>query len=327
MTASEQAIVKVALLDDFQRLGPAMGPWSRLGERVEVTDFSETIAGEDALVTALEPFAVIVAMRERTAFPRSLVERLPNLRLLVTTGMVNAALDLEALHERGVTVSGTEGFSPSTMELTWALLLAVSRHVCEEDRAVREGGWQHTIGPELAGRTLGIVGLGRIGCQMVPVARAFGMHVIAWSQHLTAAAASEGGAEAVAKEELFARSDFVSIHYKLSERSVGIVGAPELGAMKATAFLINTSRGPLVDVAALLTALDEGLIAGAALDVYDEEPLPPDHPLRSAPRTVLTPHIGYVAHGIYERWWPQIVEDVEAFLDGEPIRVLGAPGG
>jgi phosphoglycerate dehydrogenase-like enzyme len=325
MTGSEQAIVKVALLDDFQRLGRTMGPWSRLGERVEVTGFSETIAGEDALAAALQPFAVIVAMRERTAFPRLVVERLPNLRLLVTTGMANAALDLEALRERGVTVSGTEGFSQSTMELTWALLLAVSRHVCEEDRAVRQGGWQHTIGPELAGRTLGIVGLGRIGRQMVPVARAFGMEVIAWSQHLTAAEARDGGAEAVAKEELFARSDFVSIHYKLSERSVGIVGAQELGAMKARAFLVNTSRGPLVDLQALLTALNEGLIAGAALDVYDEEPLPPDHPLRSAPRTVLTPHIGYVARGIYERWWPQIVEDVEAFLDGEPIRVLGAP--
>jgi phosphoglycerate dehydrogenase-like enzyme len=236
--------------------------------------------------------------------------------------MGNAAVDLGALRERGVTVSGTEGFSASTMELTWALLLAVSRHVCEEDRAVRAGGWQHTIGPELSGRTLGLVGLGRIGRQMVPVARAFGMEVIAWSQHLSPADAQAVGARAVEKEELFARSDFVSIHYKLSERSIGIVGAPELAAMKATAYLINTSRGPLVDTGALLAALREGGIAGAGLDVYDEEPLAADHPLRSAPRTVLTPHIGYVASGIYERWWPEIVEDVEAFLDGEPVRVL-----
>jgi phosphoglycerate dehydrogenase-like enzyme len=263
-------------------------------------------------------------MRERTAFPRSLVERLPSLRLLVTTGMGNAAIDLEALRRLGVTVCGTGSSSAATMELTWALLLAVSRHVCEEDRAVRDGAWQHTIGPELAGRTLGLVGLGRIGRAMVPVARAFGMEVIAWSQHLTAADAGAAGAERVEKRGLFAQADFVSIHYKLSERSVGIVGASELGAMKPTAFLINTSRGPLIDVEALLAALHEGRIAGAGLDVYSQEPLPPEHPLRSAPRTVLTPHIGYVATGTYERWWREIVEDVEAFLEGDPIRVLGA---
>ena len=261
-------------------------------------------------------------MRERTAFPRSLLERLPNLRLVVTTGMANAAIDLDALRDLGVTLCGTGGSPASTLELTWALLLAVSRHVCEEDRSVRGGGWQHTIGPELAGRTLGVVGLGRIGSLMVPVARAFGMDVIAWSQHLSPSAASEAGVDRVEKEELFARADFVSIHYKLSRRSIGIVGAAEIGRMKRTAFLVNTSRGPLVDSSALLAALREGRIAGAGLDVYDEEPLPPDHPLRSAPRTVLTPHIGYVATGTYERWWHEIVGDVEAFLDGEPIRVV-----
>jgi phosphoglycerate dehydrogenase-like enzyme len=316
-------MTKVALLDDFQDVGRAMGPWSRLDGRVEVTAFTDSILGEDALADTLAPFEIVVAMRERTAFPRSLVERLPNLRLLVTTGMGNAAIDLAALHERGVTVCGTGSSSASTLELTWALLLAVSRHLCEEDRSVREGGWQHTIGPELAGRTLGLVGLGRIGSMMVPVAAAFGMKVIAWSQHLTREDARAAGAERVEKEDLFARADFVSVHYKLGERSVGIVGAAEIAVMKPTAILVNTSRGPLVDDDALLVALVQGRIAGAGLDVYDQEPLPADHPLRSAPRTVLTPHIGYVATGLYERWWREIVEDVEAFLGGDPIRVIG----
>jgi phosphoglycerate dehydrogenase-like enzyme len=317
------APLKVALLDDFQDVGRTLGPWARLGARVEVTAFTEPIRGEDALAATLEPFEVIVAMRERTGFPRSVIERLPNLRLLVTTGMANAAIDLDALRERGVTVCGTTGSIAATLELTWALLLGVSRHLCEEDRAIRAGAWQHTIGPELAGRTLGLVGLGRIGSAMVPVARAFGMEVIAWSENLTAESAHAAGAEHVAKEQLFASADFVSVHYKLSGRSRGIVGAREIAGMKRTAFLVNTSRGLLVDTPALLEALHDGRIAGAALDVYDEEPLPVDHPLRSAPRTLLSPHLGYVASGAYERWWREIVENVEAFLDGDPIRVVG----
>jgi phosphoglycerate dehydrogenase-like enzyme len=316
-------MIGVALLDDFQDLGRTMGPWSRLQGRVAVEAFKEAILGEDRLAATLAPFEVIVAMRERTPFPRSLIERLPKLRLLITTGMHNAALDFEALAERGVTVCGTTSGGASTVELTWALLLAASRHICEEDRAIRNGGWQHTIGPELEGRTLGLLGLGRIGATMVPVARAFGMRVIAWSQNMTASDASAAGVERVEKEDLFRRSDFVSVHYKLSARSAGIVGEEEIAWMKPTAFLINTSRGQLVDQDALLAALRDGRIAGAALDVYDEEPLPRDHPLRSAPRTVLTPHIGYVATGPYERWWREIVENVEAFLDGEPVRVIG----
>ena len=290
-------MTRIALLDDFQDVGRTMGPWSRLQDRVEITAFTATI-GRDALTEALEPFDVIVAMRERTAFPRS-------------------------LRDAQVTVCGTESPPASTLELTWALLLAVSRHLCEEDRSIRQGGWQHTIGPELAGRTLGLVGLGRIGKLMVPVARAFGMEVIAWSRHLTDTDARAVGAQRVEKAELFQRADFVSVHYKLSERSTGIVGPAELDAMKPTAFLVNTSRGPLVDADALLSALREGRIAGAGLDVYDEEPLGFDHPLRSAPRTVLSPHIGYVATGTYERWWREVVEDIEAFLDGDPIRVIG----
>jgi phosphoglycerate dehydrogenase-like enzyme len=312
----------VALLDDFQDVGQTLGPWQRLGRQVEVTRFTEAIKEIDALAAALEPFEVIVAMRERTAFPRELVARLPNLRLIVTTGMGNAAIDLEALRDHDVVLCGTTGASGATLQLTWALLLAVSRHVVAEDRAIREGRWQHTLGPELDGRTLGLVGLGNLGRAMVPVARAFGMEVIAWSQNLTAEAAEEAGVTRVEKRELFERADFVSVHYKLSERSRGLVGADELRAMKPAAFLINTSRGPIVDSAALLEVLRDGLIAGAALDVYDEEPLPIDDPLRSAPRTVLTPHIGYVATGTYERWWAQIVEDVEAFLAGSPVRVI-----
>jgi phosphoglycerate dehydrogenase-like enzyme len=315
-------MISVALLDDFQDLGRAMGPWSRLQGRVAVEAFNETIAGEDQL--AATPFEVIVAMRERTPFPRSLIERLPKLRLLITTGMHNAALDFKALQERRVTVCGTTSGGACTVELTWALLLAAARHICEEDRAIRNGGWQHTIGPELEGRTLGLLGLGRIGSMMVPVARAFGMQVVAWSENMTASDASAAGAERVEKEDLFRRADFVSIHYKLSARSAGIVGGRELAWMKPTAFLVNTSRGPLVDQDALLAALRDGRIAGAALDVYDEEPLPRDHPLRSAPRTVLSPHLGYVATGPYERWWREIVENVEAFLDGEPVRLIGA---
>jgi phosphoglycerate dehydrogenase-like enzyme len=316
-------VTRVALLDDFQDVGRTMGPWSRLGDRVSVEAFTEPIRGEDELVAALEPFEVIVAMRERTAFPRSLIERLPKLRLFVTTGMVNASVDFDALRERGVTACGTGAGGAATMELTWALLLAVSRHVCEEDRMMRAGGWQHTIGTELDGRTLGLVGLGRIGGLMVPVAHAFGMKVIAWSQNMTAADARAHGAERVEKEALFASADFVSIHYKLSERSIGIVGEAEIAVMKPTAFLVNTSRGPVLDERALLAALRSGDIAGAALDVFDDEPLAREHPLRSAPRTVLSPHTGYVARGAYERWWPEVVENVEAFLDESPVRVLG----
>jgi phosphoglycerate dehydrogenase-like enzyme len=316
------AMTRVALLDDFQDVGRTLADWDRLGDAVEVTPFTAAIKGLDKLERTLAPFEVIVAMRERTAFPRELIARLPNLQLIVTTGMVNAAIDLDAARESGVTVCGTTGFSASTLQLTWALLLAVSRHLVAEDRAIREGGWQHTIGPELDGRTLGLVGLGRLGSAMVPIARAFGMEVIAWSQNLTDVQAQEAGAKRVSKRELFERADFVSVHYKLSERSQGLIGAEELQAMKPTAFLINTSRGPIVDTQALLAALEDGTIAGAGLDVYDEEPLPADHPLRSAPRTVLTPHIGYVSTGTYEAWWPQIVEDIEAFLAGSPVRVV-----
>jgi phosphoglycerate dehydrogenase-like enzyme len=315
----------VALLDDYQDVGRTLGPWSRLDGRVSLEAFVRPLARE-RLVATLARFDAIVAMRERTPFDRALVEGLPRLRLLVTTGMHNAALDLDALGERGVTVCGTEADGSTTVELTWALLLALARNVCEEDRSLRAGGWQHTLGAELRGRTLGLIGLGRLGRGMVPVARAFGMEVIAWSQNLTPAAARAAGAVRVEKDELLRSADFISLHYKLSPRSIGLLGARELALIKPTAFVINTSRGPLIDERALLGALHDGRIAGAALDVYDREPLPEGDPLRSAPRTVLTPHIGYVARGTYERWWPEIVEDVAGFLDGSPLRVIAAPG-
>jgi phosphoglycerate dehydrogenase-like enzyme len=312
--------MRVAVLDDYQGVALSYGDWEGLDAEVEV--FTDHLAGDDEVVERLAPFEVVVAMRERTPFPRARIERLGNLRLLVTTGARNASIDLEAAREHGVTVCGTGYAAQSTAELAWGLILAVTRRICAEDARVRAGGWQHTIGPELAGRTLGLVGLGRLGTRMVRIAQAFEMETIAWSQNLTAERAAEVGVEAVAKEELFGRADVVSVHLVLSERSRGLVGAAELALMKPTAYLVNTSRGPIVDEAALLQALHEGGIAGAGLDVYDVEPLPPAHPLRSAPNTVLTPHIGYVTTGTYEVFYGDAVADIAAWLDGAPVRVL-----
>jgi phosphoglycerate dehydrogenase-like enzyme len=310
-------MTRVAILDDYQDVAREFGDWDSLD--AEVVVFREPL--ED--IGPLEPFDVIMAMRERTPFPRERLERLPNLRLLVTTGMGNAAIDTDAARELGITVAGTGGTPTHTAELTWALILALTRHVPEEDAAVRAGAWQTAIGPELAGRTLGVVGLGRLGQRVARVAQAFEMDVIAWSQNLTAERAAEVGAEAVTKEELFRRADVVTVHLVLSDRSRGLIGAPELALMKPTAYLVNTSRGPIVDEAALLEALHAGRIAGAALDVFDAEPLPPGHPLLSAPNTVLTPHLGYVTTGTYELFYGDAVEDIERWLAGDPVRVLG----
>jgi phosphoglycerate dehydrogenase-like enzyme len=312
--------VRVAVLDDYQRVALSYGDWDGLGAEVQV--FADHLAGDDEVVERLAPFEVVVAMRERTPFTRARLERLPNLRLLVTTGMRNASIDLDAARDHGVMVCGTGSLGPPTAELAWALILAVTRHVTEEDAAMRAGGWQHTIGPELAGRTLGILGLGRLGARMAGIARAFEMTAIAWSQNLPAERAAEAGAELVTKQELFRRADVVTIHVVLSDRSRGLVGARELGLMKPTAYLVNTSRGPIVDEAALLDALTSGRIAGAGLDVFSTEPLPPDSPLLSAPRTVLTPHIGYVTRGTYEIFYRDAVEDIAQWLAGEPVRVL-----
>jgi phosphoglycerate dehydrogenase-like enzyme len=312
--------MRIAILDDYTRAALDSADWDSLG--AEVTVFAEHITGTSSLAAALEPFDVIVAMRERTPFSAALLRLLPRLRLLVTTGMRNAAIDVAAAAARGVTVCGTRGSASATPELTWALILSLVRHVPEEDRSIREGGWQRTIGSGLRGRTLGVVGLGNIGTQVARVGRTFGMDVITWSQNLTASAAAERGAAAVPKDDLFASSDVITVHYKLSPRSAGLVGERELGLMKPTAYLVNTSRGPLVNQDALLAALRSGSIAGAALDVYDEEPLPAGHPLRSAPRTVLTPHVGYVTIDGYKTFYGDAVEDIAAFAAGRPVRVI-----
>jgi phosphoglycerate dehydrogenase-like enzyme len=313
--------MRVAVLDDYQGVALSFADWDRLDAEVEV--FDDHLAGDDEVVERLAPFDVVVAMRERTPFPRARIERLDNLRLLVTTGARNASIDLEAARDRGVTVCGTGYAAQSTTELAWALILAVTRRICAEDARLRAGGWQHTIGPELAGRTLGLVGLGRLGARMARIAQAFEMETIAWSQNLTPERAADvGGVEAVAREQLFRRADVISVHLVLSERSRGLVGAAELALMKPTAYLVNTSRGPIVDEAALLEALRAGRIAGAGLDVYDVEPLPPAHPLRFTPNTVLTPHIGYVTTGTYEVFYRDAVEDIAAWRDGAPVRVL-----
>jgi phosphoglycerate dehydrogenase-like enzyme len=312
----------VAVLDDYQGVAEALGPWDELGDAVSVTAFRDHVDDDDELVTLLGAFEVVVAMRERTPFPAHRLERLPNLRLLVTTGMANAAIDVAAARRQGIVVAGTGGLSAPTAELTWGLILAVTRHVCAEDRRVRAGGWQRTIGPELSGRTLGVLGLGRLGRRVAAVAQAFEMDVIAWSQNLRSEDAAELGVEAVSKEDLFRRADVLTIHTRLSDRTRGLVTAAELALMKPSAYLVNTSRGPIVDEAALLAALNDGTIAGAALDVYDIEPLPAGHPLRSAPNTVLTPHLGYVSEGSYEVYFREAVEDIAAFLAGAPVRVL-----
>lgn len=315
---------RIAVLDDYQGVARQYADWDSLPE-CEVHVFREHIAETATLIAALQGFDVIVAMRERTAFTAERLAALPRLRLLVTTGMANASIDMEAAKRNGVTVCGTSGNSRATSELAWGLILSLARSIPAEDARVRAGGWQRTVGVELQGRTLGLVGLGNQGGAMVPVAKAFGMAVIAWSQNLNAERAAEAGVEAVGKEELFRRGDFVSVHYKLSPRSVGLVGAAEIALMQPTAFLVNTSRGPIVDKQALLEALQAGRIAGAGLDVYDIEPLPADDPFRSAPRTVLTPHLGYVSDRAYHTMYPHAVEDIAGFLRGEPVRVIVAP--
>ena len=316
---------RIAILDDYQGVALHYADWGGLPADCEVLPFREHIADTAILTAALRDFDVVVAMRERTAFTAERLAALPRLRLLVTTGMANASIDLEAARRQGVTVCGTSGDSRSTSELAWGLILAVARSIPAEDARVRAGGWQRTVGVELQGKTLGLVGLGNQGAAMVPVAHAFGMEVIAWSQQLSAARASAVGVEAVDKAELFRRADFVSVHYKLGPRSVGLVGTAELALMRPTAYLINTSRGPIVDGQALLAALHAGQIAGAGLDVYDTEPLPTDDPFRNAPRTVLTPHLGYVSDRAYRAMFTQAIEDIAAFLRGAPVRVLGTP--
>ena len=315
--------MKVTVLDDYQRVALGFGPWERLGDDVTVDTLDDHVLGDD-LVEALAGSDVVVAMRERTPFGRELLQRLPDLRLLVTTGAENAAIDVAAAREHGVTVCGTRSRAEAPAELTWALVLAVTRRLCAEDAAVRAGGWQHTIGPELSGRTLGVLGLGRLGSRVAGYGRAFGMRVLGWSEHLDPGRARELGVEPSSRDDLLSRADIATLHLRLSERTRGLIGSRELELLGSESYLVNTSRGPIVDEAALLAALHSGGIAGAGLDVYDVEPLPDDHPLRRAPRTVLSPHLGYVAADTYRLFYTDAVEDIEAWRAGSPVRILGS---
>jgi phosphoglycerate dehydrogenase-like enzyme len=314
---------RVVVLDDYQGVALEMADWGVLPSDCRVQVFRDHLSDREALVGRLKDFEVVTCMRERTPFRRDLLERLPNLRLLVTTGMRNAAIDLQAATDLGVLVCGTAGGPEAPpAELTWGLILALVRHIPREDAATRAGHWGTTVGMSLEHKVLGVLGLGRLGAKVARVGVAFEMSVIAWSQNLTAEKAAQCGATLVSKDELFARSDILSVHVQLSARTRGLVGARELGLMKPTAYLINTARGPIVDETALIQALQARTIAGAGLDVFDEEPLPPGHPFTRLDNTLLAPHMGYVTKDQYQVRYRETVENVEAYLRGEPLRVL-----
>jgi phosphoglycerate dehydrogenase-like enzyme len=317
-------MARVAVLDDYQDVALQMADWSVLPPDTKVQVFRDHLADPEAVAERLKEFEIVVAMRERTPFPRSLLERLSKLKLLVTTGMRNASIDVAAAADLGITVCGTQGVGYPTAELTWGLILALLRNIPQEDRATRDGRWQVSVGVGLREKVLGVIGLGNLGSQVATVGKAFGMSLLAWSQNLTAERAAQFGATLVTRDELLSRSDIATIHLVLSDRTRGLIGARELGLMKRTAYLINTSRGPIVDEPALIQALRQGTIAGAALDVYDEEPLPLDHPLRQLPNTVITPHLGYVTVEGYKVFYSNVVEDIQAFLHGTPVRVIHA---
>ncbi|HKA04043.1 MAG TPA: D-2-hydroxyacid dehydrogenase family protein [Acidimicrobiales bacterium] len=315
------ASFKLALLDDYQGIASTIVPWGQL-DGVEVISLGHHVHDEDELAARLQPFDAVMAMRERTAFRRRLLERLPNLRLLVTTGPFNAAIDIQAAVDSNIVVCGTGGTAAPTAELTWGLIIALARQIPTEDASIRAGSWQRSVGVELDGKTLGVIGLGHLGRRVAKVGLAFGMDVLAWSQNMTAETAEAAGVRLVTFAELLERATFATIHLKLSERTHGLIGERELRLLGPDGYLVNTSRGPIVDEDALVLALQEGWIAGAGLDVFDEEPLRPDHPLRRSPRTVLTPHIGYVTDAGYRVFYEHAFEDVKAFLAGSPIRVI-----
>jgi phosphoglycerate dehydrogenase-like enzyme len=315
-------LVKVAVLDDYQNVARTSADWSKLPEGTQVETFHDHLFEEEAVARRLADFDVVVAMRERTPFPRSLLDRLPKLKLLITTGARNASFDMAAAKEKGIVLCGTRGVATSTAELTWGLILALLRQIPREDKAVRDGHWQTSMGPNLAGKTLGVIGLGNLGSQVARVGKAFQMDVIAWSTNLTRERAEEVGARLVPKEELLSSADIVTIHLVLGDRSRGLIGANEFALMKPAAYLINTSRGPIVDEGALVEALETRRIAGAGLDVFDVEPLPIDHPLRRMDNTVITPHIGYVTTEGYRIFYDDAIEDILAYLAGNPVRTF-----
>ncbi|MFD4795402.1 D-2-hydroxyacid dehydrogenase family protein [Streptomyces anulatus] len=317
--------LRCAVIDDFQSVATTVVDWSPVTADVEVVSFTEHLATDDEAAAALADFDIVVTLRERVPFPADLFARLPRLRLLVASGMRNSVIDFDAAKRHGVTVCGTASSSTPPVELTWALLLGLARGIVPEAEALRtDGPWQSTLGADLHGRTLGLLGLGKIGGRVAQVGRAFGMDVLAWSQNLTEERTDEVGATlAASKEDLLASSDFVSVHLALGDRTRGLIGAAELALMRPTAYLINTSRAAIVDTDALLAALRAGALAGAATDVFDVEPLPAGHPVRTAPRLLATPHLGYVSRANYETYYGQAVENIRAFLDGQPVRRLG----
>jgi phosphoglycerate dehydrogenase-like enzyme len=306
---------KIAVLDDYQNVALDSADWSAIRERADIAVFQNHLADPDAVIGRLLPFDIVCVMRERTPLPRIVIERLPNLKLIASTGPVNAAIDVAAAGDHGIAVVHTGYRSDPTIELTWALILACARNIVTESNSVRVGGWQQTVGTDLRGKTLGILGLGRIGSQVARIGSAFGMDPVAWSQNLTPEAAKAAGATLVPKDRLFEQADFLTIHLVLSSRTRGLVGSSELGRMKPTARLINASRGPIVDEQALIGALQNRQIAGAAVDVFDIEPLPPSHPFRTLDNVLATPHIGYVSHGLYKTFYEDTVSNVRKWLD------------
>ena len=307
--------VNIVILDDHQDVAFEMADWSSLSGRATVTAFNDHVIDSDRIVERLLPFDVVCVMRERTPLPRTIIDRLPRLRLIASTGPINASIDVAAAKERGIAIMHTGYDSTPTIELTWALILASVRHIVDESASLRSGGWQRNIGDGLRGKTLGVLGLGNIGSEVARIALAFGMDVIAWSQNLTQDKAGASGARLVSKEELFQKADIVTIHLILSRRTRGLIGATELTLMKPTARLVNTSRGPIVQEAALIDALRERRLAGAAIDVFDVEPLPLDHPYRTLANVLATPHIGYVSRELYKTFYGDTVKNIVAWLD------------
>ncbi len=303
---------KIAVLDDYQNVALESGDWSMLGDRADIAVFQDHFSDPEAVIERLLPFDVVCVMRERTPLPRSVIEHLPNLKLIASTGSVNASIDVAAAGDHGIAVVHTGYSSDPTVELTWALILASARHIVTESNSVRSGGWQQTVGTDLCGKTLGVLGL---GSQVARIGSAFGMNLIAWSQNMTPEAAKAAGAILVSKDLLFERADILTIHLVLSNRTRGLVGAAELERMKPTARLINASRGPIVEEQALISVLKNKRIAGAAIDVFDIEPLPPDHAFRTLENVLATPHIGYVSHGLYKTFYEDTVSNIRKWLD------------
>jgi phosphoglycerate dehydrogenase-like enzyme len=306
---------KIAVLDDYQNAALKSADWSVLGHRADITVFKDHLADPQAVIERLLPFDVICVMRERSPLPRNIIERLPNLKLIASTGAGNASIDVAAAGDCGIEVVHTGYRSDPTIEFTWALILASARHIATESNSVRSGGWQETVGADLRGKTLGVLGLGRIGSEVARIGKAFGMNLIAWSQNMTPQAAEAVGATLVSKKQLFEQADFLTIHVVFSSRTRGLVGAAELARMKPTARLVNTSRGPIVEERELIRVLKNKQIAGAAIDVFNIEPLPPDHPFRALDNVLATPHIAYVSQDLYKTFYEDTVSNIGKWLD------------